>query len=169
MIIGDPETDKSEALFRAFGKFVDSLGGRYITAEDVGIDVNDMEYVYRETEYVTGVHQVHGGSGDPSPFTAYGTLQGLMATLNKKYGDEEVGKYSYAVQGLGHVGMEFVKLLRERGAKIFVTDIEGAGREGRDRVRRRSRRPGRDLRRRVPTCIRPARWAARSTSRPCRA
>ena len=123
VIIGDPETDKSEALFRAFGQFVESLGGRYITAEDVGIDVNDMEFVYRETEYVTGVHQVHGGSGDPSPFTAYGTLQGLMATLNRKYGDEEVGKYSYAVQGLGHVGMEFVKLLKERGAKIFVTDI----------------------------------------------
>jgi len=126
VIIGDPATDKSEALFRAFGKFVDSLGGRYITAEDVGIDVNDMEYVFRETEFVTGVHQVHGGSGDPSPFTAYGTLQGLMATLNRKYGDEEVGKYSYAVQGLGHVGMEFVKLLRERGAKIFVTDINKA-------------------------------------------
>ena len=123
VIIGDASKDKSEALFRAFGQFVESLGGRYITAEDVGIDVNDMEYVYRETEYVTGVHQVHGGSGDPSPFTAYGTLQGLMATLNKKYGDEEVGKYSYAVQGLGHVGMEFVKLLKERGAKIFVTDI----------------------------------------------
>ncbi len=123
VIIGDPETDKSEALFRAFGQFVESLGGRYITAEDVGVDVNDMEFVFRETEYVTGVHQVHGGSGDPSPFTAYGTLQGLMATLNRKYGDEEVGKYSYAVQGLGHVGMEFVKLLKERGAKIFVTDI----------------------------------------------
>jgi leucine dehydrogenase len=123
VIIGDPATDKSEALFRAFGHFVESLGGRYITAEDVGIDVNDMEFVYRETEYVTGVHQVHGGSGDPSPFTAYGTLQGLMASLNRKFGDEEVGKYAYAVQGLGHVGMEFVKLLKERGAKIFVTDI----------------------------------------------
>ncbi|HET7656404.1 MAG TPA: Glu/Leu/Phe/Val dehydrogenase dimerization domain-containing protein, partial [Luteimonas sp.] len=123
VIIGDPATDKSEALFRAFGQFVESLGGRYITAEDVGIDVNDMEYVFKETEYVTGVHQVHGGSGDPSPFTAYGALQGLMATLQKKFGDEEVGKYSYAVQGLGHVGMEYVKLLRERGAKIFVTDI----------------------------------------------
>src|SRR6476469_822071 len=105
VIIGDPAKDKSEALFRAFGKFVDSLGGRYITAEDVGIDVNDMEYV-------TGVHQVHGGSGDPSPFTAYGALQGLMATLNRKFGNEEVGNYSYAVQGLGNVGMEFVKLLR---------------------------------------------------------
>ena len=123
VIIGDPATDKSEALFRAFGHFVESLGGRYITAEDVGIDVNDMEYVYRETEYVTGVHQVHGGSGDPSPFTAYGTLQGLMATLNRQFGNEDVGNYSYAVQGLGHVGMEFVKLLNERGAKVFVTDI----------------------------------------------
>ena len=126
VIIGDPAKDKSEALFRAFGQFVESLGGRYITAEDVGIDVNDMEYVYRETEYVTGVHQVHGGSGDPSPFTAYGALQGLLATLNRKFGDEDVGKYSYAVQGLGHVGMEYVKLLKERGAKIFVTDINKA-------------------------------------------
>ena len=126
VIIGDPAKDKSEALFRAFGQFVESLGGRYITAEDVGIDVNDMEYVYRETEYVTGVHQVHGGSGDPSPFTAYGCLQGLLATLNRKFGDEDVGKYSYAVQGLGHVGMEYVKLLKERGAKLFVTDINQA-------------------------------------------
>ncbi|MCD9030179.1 leucine dehydrogenase [Luteimonas sp. Y-2-2-4F] len=123
VIIGDPASDKSEALFRAFGQFVESLGGRYITAEDVGIDVNDMEFVYRETEYVTGVHQVHGGSGDPSPFTAYGTMQGLLAALNKKFGNEEVGNYRYAVQGLGHVGIEFVKLLKERGAKIFVTDI----------------------------------------------
>ena len=123
VIIGDPATDKSEALFRSFGQFVESLGGRYITAEDVGIDVNDMEFVYRETEYVTGVHQVHGGSGDPSPFTAYGTMQGLLATLQRKFGNEEVGNYSYAVQGLGHVGSEFVKLLSERGAKVFVTDI----------------------------------------------
>lgn len=123
VIIGDPSKDKSEALFRAFGRFVNSLNGRYITAEDVGIDVNDMEWVFRETEFVTGVHQVHGGSGDPSPFTAFGTLQGLMATLSAKYGNEDVGKYSYAVQGVGHVGMEFVKLLREQGAKVFVTDI----------------------------------------------
>ena len=123
VIIGDPSKDKSEALFRAFGRFVNSLNGRYITAEDVGIDVNDMEHVYRETEFVTGVHQVHGGSGDPSPFTAYGTLQGLMATLQAKFGNEEVGNYSFAVQGVGHVGMEYVKLLRERGAKVFVTDI----------------------------------------------
>lgn len=123
VIIGDPAKDKSEALFRAFGRFVNSLNGRYITAEDVGIDVNDMEWVYRETEFVTGVHQVHGGSGDPSPFTAYGTLQGLMAALSHKFGNEDVGKYSYAVQGAGHVGSEFIKLLREQGAKVYVTDI----------------------------------------------
>ncbi|MCD9126872.1 Glu/Leu/Phe/Val dehydrogenase dimerization domain-containing protein [Luteimonas fraxinea] len=123
VIIGDPAADKSEGLFRAFGQFVESLGGRYITAEDVGIDVNDMELVYRETQFVTGVHQVHGGSGDPSPFTAYGTMQGLLASLNRKFGNEDVGNYSYAVQGLGHVGIEFVKLLSERGAKVFVTDI----------------------------------------------
>ncbi len=123
VIIGDPATDKSEALFRAFGRFVNTLNGRYITAEDVGIDVNDMEQVYRETEFVTGVHQVHGGSGDPSPFTAYGTMQGLMASLNRRHGNEEVERYSYAVQGAGHVGMELIKLLRERGAKVFVTDI----------------------------------------------
>lgn len=123
VIIGDPSKDKSEALFRAFGRFVNSLNGRYITAEDVGIDVNDMEWVLKETEFVTGVHQVHGGSGDPSPFTAYGTMQGLLAALNVKFGNEDVGKYSYAVQGVGHVGMEYVKLLREHGAKVFVTDI----------------------------------------------
>ncbi|MCK9539859.1 Glu/Leu/Phe/Val dehydrogenase dimerization domain-containing protein [Dokdonella sp.] len=123
VIIGDPSHDKSEALFRAFGRFVNSLSGRYITAEDVGIDVNDMEYVFRETEFVTGVHQVHGGSGDPSPFTAYGSLQGLMAALSHRFGNEDIGKYSFAVQGVGHVGMEFVKLLREQGAKVFVTDI----------------------------------------------
>ncbi len=123
VIIGDPKKDKSEALFRAFGRFVNSLGGRYMTAEDVGIDVNDMEFVLKETDFVTGVHQVHGGSGDPSPFTAYGTLQGLLASLKHQFGHEEVSEHTFAVQGVGHVGMEFVKLLREQGAKVYVTDI----------------------------------------------
>jgi leucine dehydrogenase len=123
VIIGDPSKDKSEALFRALGRFIDSLNGRYITAEDVGIDVNDMEYVFQETDNVVGVHQVHGGSGDPSPFTAFGTLQGIRAALQYKFGNEEVGNYAYAVQGVGHVGFELVKLLRATGAKVFVTDI----------------------------------------------
>ncbi len=126
VIIGDPRTDKSEVLFRAFGRHVDALGGRYITAEDVGTDVNDMEHIYLESEYVTGVHQVHGGSGDPAPFTAYGALQGLMAAMAHKLGHEEVGKTSIAVQGLGHIGMELVKLLRDRGAKLYVADLDQA-------------------------------------------
>src|SRR5690606_24626718 len=105
VIIGDPKTDKSEVLFRAFGRQVEALS----------TDVNDMENIYLETGYVTGVHQVHGGSGDPAPFTAYGALQALMASIKRKFGHEEVGKVSIAVQGLGHIGMELVKLLRERG------------------------------------------------------
>ncbi len=123
VVWGDPSRDKSEALFRALGRHVDSLGGRYIAAEDAGIAVNDLEHVYRETEYVTGVHQAHGGSGDPAPFTAYGALQALMATLKRKFGNEEIGRYSYAIQGAGHIGMELVKLLRERGARLYVTDL----------------------------------------------
>ncbi|MFT4256016.1 MAG: Glu/Leu/Phe/Val dehydrogenase dimerization domain-containing protein [Pseudoxanthomonas sp.] len=126
VLIGDPSADKTEAMFRALGRCIDSLGGRYIGAEDAGTDVADMEHVYRETEYVVGVHQVHGGSGDPGPFTAYGALQGLMAALNRKFGNEEIGKYRISVQGLGHIGMELVKLLKERGAKLIVTDLDKA-------------------------------------------
>src|SRR5689334_20966821 len=122
VIIGDP-SQKSEALFRAFGRFVQSLGGRYITAEDVNTSIADMDYIFMETDYVTGVHPVHGGSGDPSPFTAFGTIQGIKACLMKKYGHTELGNMSYAVQGLGHVGFHVVKHLRDAGAKVFVTDM----------------------------------------------
>ena len=124
VILGDPKTDKSEVLFRAFGRFVETLGGRYIAAEDVGTDVEDMERIYLETGSVTGVQPWHGGSGDPGPFTAYGTLQALMATINRRFGHEEVGKVSIAVQGLGHIGMELLKLLKERGARLHVSDFD---------------------------------------------
>jgi leucine dehydrogenase len=124
VIMGDPRTDKSEALFRAFGRFIDTLHGRYITAEDVGIDVNDMEFVFQETDNVVGVHHSHGGSGDPSPYTAYGTIQGIKAALQHKFGDEHLPRYSFAVQGTGHVGHYLVKQLLEEGAKVFVTDID---------------------------------------------
>ena len=126
VILGDPNTEKSEVLFRAFGRFVETLGGRYIAAEDVGTHVDDMEQVYLETASVTGVLPCHGGSGDAGPFTAYGTLQALMATINRKLGHEEVGKVSIAVQGLGHIGMELLKLLKERGAKLHVSDLDPA-------------------------------------------
>jgi leucine dehydrogenase len=122
VLIGDP-ADKNEAMFRALGRFIDSLGGRYITAEDVNTNVQDMDYIFQETDHVVGVHPVHGGSGDPSPFTAYGTIRGIEASLNRKYGHTDLGKASFAVQGLGHVGVHVVKTLRDSGAKVFVTDM----------------------------------------------
>ncbi|MEJ2514342.1 MAG: Glu/Leu/Phe/Val dehydrogenase dimerization domain-containing protein [Gammaproteobacteria bacterium] len=123
VLIGDPEKHKSEGLFRALGRFIGSLGGRYITAEDVGTTVEDMDYIYQETDRVVGVHRVHGGSGDPSPFTAFGTLQGIKACLMKKYGHDDPGKVSFAVQGVGSVGYYLTKFLSEAGAKVFICDI----------------------------------------------
>ena len=125
VIIGDPIKDKTEAeaFYRAFGRFIESLNGRYITAEDVNTSVEIMDYIHMETDHVVGVHPVHGGSGDPSPFTAYGTVQGIKASLQKKYGHDDLAKASYAVQGVGHVGIHIVKTLTEAGAKVFVTDL----------------------------------------------
>lgn len=88
VILGNPKTDKSEALFRAFGRFVESCHGRYITAEDVGTSVHDMEYLFMETKYVTGVAPAHGGSGDPAPVTAFGVFHGLIACAERAFGKE---------------------------------------------------------------------------------
>ncbi len=123
VLIGDPKKDKSEGLFRALGRFIGSLGGRYITAEDVGTSVEDMEFIFQETDRVVGVHPVHGGSGDPSPFTAFGTVQGIKACLNKRYGSPNVSGLGFAVQGVGNVGGNVVKMLTKEGAKVFVCDI----------------------------------------------
>ena len=125
VIIGDPKKDKSEQMFRAFGKAVDSLGGRYITAEDVGTDVYDMEHISQETDHVTGLEIDRGGSGDPSPFTAYGVLQGIKASLEKTYGDRSTKGRTVAVQGVGSVGHELVKLLADEGAHVIITDLDG--------------------------------------------
>src|SRR5690606_28394752 len=99
---GDPRTDKSEELFRAFGKFVESLGGRYITAEDVGTTVEDLNYILMETDHAAGRAEL---SGDPSPVTAYGVFMGLKAAVKKVFGTEELKGRKVAVQGLGKVGM----------------------------------------------------------------
>jgi len=123
VIIGDPRTDKTEEMFRAFGRFVDSLGGRYITAEDVGIDVQDMEWVNSETKYVTGIPKSLGGSGDPSPVTAFGVYMGIKACCKKAYGSESVEGRSIAVQGAGHVSTYLCRLLAEEGAELKVCDI----------------------------------------------
>ncbi|MFQ6102904.1 MAG: Glu/Leu/Phe/Val dehydrogenase dimerization domain-containing protein [Candidatus Glassbacteria bacterium] len=124
VIIGNPKKDKTENLFRAFGRFVESLGGRYITAEDVGTTVQDMEYVFMETKHVTGVAMTRGGSGDPSPFTASGVYHGIRACVKEKMKRDDLEGLRVAVQGVGHVGYHLVKNLTEAGAKCIVTDID---------------------------------------------
>ena len=124
VIIGDPHKEKSEALFRAFGRYVESLNGRYITAEDVGISVEDMDIVRLETSHVTGVGSVEGSSGDPSPVTAFGVWQGMKACAKAVWGSDMLKGRRIAVQGLGHVGYHLAKHLYEEGANLIVTDIQ---------------------------------------------
>jgi leucine dehydrogenase len=124
VIIGDPKTDKKETLFRAFGKAVGSLGGRYITAEDVGTDVNDMEFIFAETDYVTGVDTSLGGSGNPAPYTAFGVLQGMLASCDRAFGSPSVEGRTVAVQGLGHVGGHLAKHLKKAGAHVIGCDVD---------------------------------------------
>lgn len=123
VIIGDAEKDKNELLFRTFGKYVDGLAGRYITAEDVGTDVKDMEYVRMETKYVTGISKAIGGSGDPSPVTAYGVYVGMKACAKAKWGSDSLRGRKVAVQGAGHVSRYLCEHLYNEGAEIYVTDI----------------------------------------------
>ncbi len=124
VIIGDPKTQKNEKLFRAFGRFIQGLGGRYITAEDVGTSVRDMEWVRMETDFVTGIDEALGGSGDPSPVTAMGTFYGMKASAKKMWGSDSLSGKKVAVQGLGHVGYYLVRHLCEEGAEVIVTDID---------------------------------------------
>jgi leucine dehydrogenase len=124
VIIGDAKTQKTEGLFRAFGQFVNSLNGRYITAEDVGTCETDMEYIFMETPWVTGIPKDFGGSGDPSPYTAHGVLMGIKATAKEKFGTDDLKGVRVAVQGLGNVGTNLVRYLAEAGAKITVSDID---------------------------------------------
>jgi leucine dehydrogenase len=124
VIIGDARTDKSEALFRAYGRYVDSLNGRYITAEDVGTTVADMEHVRMETDHVTGISVALGGSGDPSPVTAMGTYEGMKAGARRLWGTESLNGRHVAVQGVGHVGYYLVQHLAQEGAKVTVCDID---------------------------------------------
>ena len=123
VIIGNPRTDKSETLLEAFGNCVQQLGGSYYVAEDVGICVEDIEVVSRRTGYVFGIAD---GAGDPSPVTAQGCFNALKATIHFKYGDDSLAGIRVAVQGVGHVGYHFCKLLHEAGAELVVADINEA-------------------------------------------
>ncbi|MCA6362514.1 MAG: Glu/Leu/Phe/Val dehydrogenase [Bacteroidetes bacterium] len=123
VIIGDARKDKNEALMRRFGKFVDSLGGKYITAEDVGISTKDMEYVHMETKHVSGIPPALGGSGDPSPVTARGVYMGMKAAAKEMWGSDSLAGKKVAVQGVGHVGSVLVDFLVKEGAKVWICDI----------------------------------------------
>ncbi|MCL6451194.1 MAG: leucine dehydrogenase [Acetobacteraceae bacterium] len=120
VIIGDPRRDKSEELFRAFGRFVQSLNGRYITAEDVGTSVEDMGWVRLQTRHVVGLST---SSGDPSPLTAFGVFRGMKACLREVFGSESLQGRRVAVQGVGHVGYHLVRHLVDAGAEVFAADI----------------------------------------------
>ncbi len=124
VIIGDPKTMKTEAMFRAFGRFVNALNGRYITAEDVGTTVREMEYIFMETPWVTGIPKAFGGSGDPSPYTAHGVLMGIKASVKEKLGSDSLRGVRIAVQGLGNVGYHLVEYLAKEQAQITVADID---------------------------------------------
>ncbi len=123
VIIGDAKTMKTEALLRKFGRFVESLNGKYVTAEDVNMSPSDMEYIAMETRHVSGLSESIGGGGDPSPVTAYGVYVGMKACVNKVFGNDSLKGKKVLVQGVGHVGMSLCELLHKEGATIFVSDI----------------------------------------------
>ena len=122
VIIGDPKL-KNEAFLRRFGRFVQSLGGRYVTAEDVNMKTSDMEYIGMETKHVTGLPEIKGGGGDPSPVTAFGTYMGMKAAANKAFGSDSLEGKKIVVQGGGQVGQYLIKHLVKEGAEVMITDI----------------------------------------------
>ena len=123
VIIGDSRLQKSEALMRRFGRFIENLNGSFITAEDVGTSPKDMEYIRMETKHVTGIPESIGGSGDPSPVTARGVFMGIKASVKEFFGNDSLAGKSVAVQGIGHVGEILVGLLRNQNAKVYISDI----------------------------------------------
>ncbi|MCO6494085.1 MAG: Glu/Leu/Phe/Val dehydrogenase [Bacteroidetes bacterium] len=123
VIVADKDTKKTEAFMRKFGRFVENLNGKYITAEDVGTTTKDMEYIAMETDHVVGLPENMGGGGDPSPVTAYGVYMGMKASAKKAFGNDSLAGKLVTVQGVGKVGYYLVELLVKDGAKVFISDI----------------------------------------------
>ncbi|MDI3235398.1 Glu/Leu/Phe/Val dehydrogenase [Exiguobacterium antarcticum] len=123
VIIGNPATDKTPELFRAFGRFVDSLGGRFYTGTDMGTTMDDFVHASRETSRIVGIPEAFGGSGDSSIPTAEGVIYGLRATVETLYGSDDLSRASYAVQGLGKVGYKVAEQLLSAGANLYVSDL----------------------------------------------
>lgn len=123
VIIGDPNKDKTKEMFLAYGKFINSIHGRYITSKDVGTTVEDLEIIRSVTKYVTGTEQSPGGSGDPSPMTGYGVYVGIKACVKEMTGNDSLTGKKIAVQGAGSVAMYLCEYLAKEKAQIFITDI----------------------------------------------
>ena len=123
VLIGDAAKLKNEAYWRRYGRFVNNLGGKYITAEDVNTSSKDMEYIHMETKHVTGVPEYLGGSGDPSPVTAYGVYVGMKAACKKVYGSESLAGKKVLVQGAGNVGRTLISHIVEEGGIVYISDI----------------------------------------------
>lgn len=136
VILGDAKTQKTPELMRRFGEFVHSLSGKYITAEDVGMETSDMDIVREVTPYVTGISEDKGGAGNPSPITAYGVFMGMKAAAKYKFGSDHLEGRSVLVQGIGHVGEVLVEHLTQEGAKVYISDIN------QDRLKEVSRKYG---------------------------
>jgi leucine dehydrogenase len=124
VIIGDPDTLGSPELFEAYGRFVDSLGGRYITAEDVGTTVENMRFVATQTSFVSGLPRAGGGSGDPSPATARGVVVAMQAVAERLWGTSDLSGRTVAIKGVGKVGMSLAERLHDRGVELIVADID---------------------------------------------
>lgn len=124
VIWGDPKKDKTKQSLIAFAKQVHTLGGRYIVAEDVGIGLSDIEQIRQVTPHVAGFATEQGGSGDPSPATAYGVFCGMRACLEEVFGDGSFKGRKVAIQGLGKVGYALAKLLHEAGARLYISDMD---------------------------------------------
>ncbi|WP_404452959.1 branched-chain amino acid dehydrogenase [Virgibacillus necropolis] len=123
VIIGDPKKDKNPEMFRAFGRYIQGLNGRYITAEDVGTTVQDMDLIHMETDFVTGISPEFGSSGNPSPVTAYGIYKGMKAAAMEAFGSDSLEGKTVAVQGVGNVAYTLCEHLHQEGANLIVTDI----------------------------------------------
>lgn len=123
VIIGDPKKDKNEEMFRAFGRYIQGLNGRYITAEDVGTTEEDMDIIHDETDFVTGISPAFGSSGNPSPVTAFGVYRGMKAAAKAAFGTDSLEGKIVAVQGVGNVAYNLCRHLHEEGATLIVTDI----------------------------------------------
>ena len=170
LIIADPRKDKTEALMRSFGRFVETLGGRYITTEDVGMTLLDLEWISQETSHIVGLPISMGGSGDTSKMTGFGVYRGMKACAKEVWNSDSLSGSTVAIQGFGNTARALAEQLidNEQDVKLIVSDIYEGALDKSQGVRSQNRRCGGDLRRGVRRICPRAPWAVCSTAAPYR-